>query len=90
MLFQRDPVLSGLLYQRTIPDSTPKEGRVQDGRGGGLTNEKLKREIQVKEERYKSEHNKNMAAMLERAKEKGDTLMLAKLTICEAEVKWFG
>ena len=47
----RDPVLSGLLYQRTIPDSTPKEGRVQDGRGGGLTNEKLKREIQVKEER---------------------------------------
>ena len=37
-----------------------------------------------------SEHNKNMAAMLERAKEKGDTLKLAKLTICEAEVKWFG
>ena len=32
----------------------------------------------------------NMAAMLERAKEKGDTLKLAKLMICEAEVKWFG
>ena len=30
-------MLSGLLYQGTIPDSTPRDGRVQDGRGGGLT-----------------------------------------------------
>ena len=37
-----------------------------------------------------AERNKNMAAMLERAKEKGITLKLSKSTICEAEVKWFG
>ena len=36
------------------------------------------------------EHNKNMAAMLERAKKKGVTLKLSKSTICEPEVKWFG
>ena len=37
----------------------------------------------------KSEHNRNMAAVLEIAKVKGVTLKLAKSTICEAEVKWF-
>ena len=36
------------------------------------------------------EHNRNMAAMLERAKVKGVTLKLTKSTICAAEVKWFG
>ena len=36
------------------------------------------------------EHNRNMAAMLERAREKGVTLKLSKSTICAAEVKWFG
>ena len=36
------------------------------------------------------EHNKNMAGMLERAKEKGVTLKLPKSTICVAEVMWFG
>ena len=36
------------------------------------------------------EHNKNMAAMLQRGKKKGVTLKLAKSTICEPEVKWFG
>ena len=35
-------------------------------------------------------HNKKMAATLERAKEKGITLKLAKSMICKAEVKWFG
>ena len=38
----------------------------------------------------KAEHNKNLVATLERAKEKGVTLKLSKSTICEAEVKWFG
>ena len=38
----------------------------------------------------KAEHNKNMAAALERAKEKGVTLKLCNSTICEAGVKWFG
>ena len=37
-----------------------------------------------------AEHNKNMSATLERAKEKGVTLKLSKSTICEAEVKRFG
>ena len=36
------------------------------------------------------EHNRNMVAMLERAKVKGVTLKLGKSTICAAEVKWFG
>ena len=36
------------------------------------------------------EHNRNMAGMLERAKEKGVNLKLAKSMICAAEVKWFG
>ena len=36
------------------------------------------------------EHNRNMVAMLERAKKKGVTSKLAKLTISEPEVKWFG
>ena len=36
------------------------------------------------------EHNRNMAAMLQRAKEKGVALKLAKSAICAAEVKWFG
>ena len=36
------------------------------------------------------EHNRNMAGMLERAREKGVTLKLTKFTICEVEVKWFG
>jgi hypothetical protein len=36
------------------------------------------------------EHNKNMAATLKRAREKGVTLKLSKSTICAAEVKWFG
>ena len=35
------------------------------------------------------EQNRNMVALLERAKEKGVTLNLAKSTICVAEVKWF-
>ena len=37
-----------------------------------------------------NEHNRKMAAMLERAKVKGVTLKLAKSTISEAEVKRFG
>ena len=37
-----------------------------------------------------NKHNRNMAAMLERAKVKGITLKLTKSTICMAEVKWFG
>ena len=37
-----------------------------------------------------TEQNRKMAATLERAKEKGFILKLAKSTICEAEVKWFG
>ena len=36
-----------------------------------------------------NEHNRNMVAMLERAKLKGVTLKLAKSTICAAEVNWF-
>ena len=36
------------------------------------------------------EHNRNMAAMLERAKRKGVTLKLSKSTVCKPEVKWFG
>ena len=36
------------------------------------------------------EHNRNMAGMLERAKEKGVNLKLSKSAICAAEVKWFG
>ena len=35
------------------------------------------------------EHNRNMAAMLESAREKGVTLKLSKSTILVAEVKWF-
>ena len=38
----------------------------------------------------KKEHNKNMAAMQERAKRKGVTLKLSKSMICKPEVKWFG
>ena len=37
-----------------------------------------------------NKHNRNMVAMLERAKVKGITLKLTKSTICMAEVKWFG
>ena len=37
-----------------------------------------------------NKHNRNMAAMFERAKVKGVTFKLAKSTICAAEVKWFG
>ena len=36
------------------------------------------------------EHNRNMAGMLERPREKGVTLKLSKSTISAAEVKWFG
>ena len=36
-----------------------------------------------------AEHNRNMAAMLERAKERGVTLKLSKSMICAAEVRWF-
>ena len=38
----------------------------------------------------KDEHNRNMAGMLERAREKGVTLKLPKSMICAAEVIWFG
>ena len=36
------------------------------------------------------EHNRNLAAMLERARERGVTLKLSKSTVCAAEVRWFG
>ena len=36
------------------------------------------------------EHNRNMAGMLERKKEKGVTLKLSKSMICAAKVKWLG
>ena len=38
----------------------------------------------------KEEHNRNLSATLERAREMGVTFKLSKSTFCQREVRWFG
>ena len=36
------------------------------------------------------EHDRNLSAMIERAREMGVTFKLSKSTFCQREVRWFG